>query len=82
MEHLKNWQRDGKLLEVKTKTSDRPLRGRLVQSAGSRFEVALELEEELQEELEKDADCVVVIPWHAVEFVRVHQPPNPRIRTL
>ena len=77
MEHLKNWQRDGKLLEVKTHNG-RTLAGRLVQSAESRFEVALELE--LEKELEKDADCVVVIPWHAVESVRVHQPP--RMRTL
>ena len=67
MQHLTNWQRDEKLLVVKTKTNNRPWRGKLVKSAESQFEVTLELE------LDQKDCSVVVIPWHAVEYVRVHQ---------
>ena len=64
MQHLRNWQRHETLLEVKTKTNKEPWRGKLVKSAESRFEVALELE------LDQKDCSVVVIPWHAVEYVR------------
>ena len=70
VEHLTTWHRDRKLLEVKTNTSARPWRGRLVNNE-TQFNEALELE------LEKDAGRVVVIPWHAVEYVRVHQTRQP-----
>ena len=63
VEHLTTWHRDRKLLEVKTNNSARPWRGRLVNNE-TQFDEALELE------LEKDAGRVVVIPWHAVEYVR------------
>ena len=59
MEHLTNWRRDGQILRVKTKTSE--WLGKLANNE-TRFDEALELEQE---------DCrVVVIPWHAVEYVR------------
>ena len=62
MQHLIKWQRDRQLLQVKT--SDRTWTGWLVKSEESRLEVALEFE------LEQEESCVVVIPWHAVEFVK------------
>ena len=70
MQHLIKWQRDRQLLQVKT--SDRTWTGRLVKSKESRFEVALELElEQLELELLEQKDYyVVVIPWHAVEYVK------------
>ena len=62
MEHLTNWRRDGQILRVKTKTSE--WLGKLTDNE-TRFDEALELEQK---------DCsVVVIPWHAVEHVRVNQ---------
>ena len=70
VEHLTTWPRDRKLLEVKTNNSARAWRGRLVNNE-TQFEEALELE--------KDDGRVVVIPWHAVEYVRVHQTRQQRL---
>ena len=64
MEHLTNWRRDGQILRVKTKTSE--WLGKL-RNNETRFDEALELE------LDQKDCSVVVIPWHAVEYVRVHQ---------
>ena len=49
---------------LKVATSNAYWVGKLVNNE-TLFEVALELEEE-------DDGCVVVIPWHAVEYVRAH----------
>ena len=65
MEHLAEWQRAGRQLTVKTNTSDKSnsWNGRLVNKE-TPVEEALELEQENSR--------VVVIPWHAVESIRVN----------
>ena len=63
MEYLAEWQRAGQQLQVKTNTSDKPnsWKGKLVNKE-TPVEAALELEQ-------SNGD-VVIIPWHAVEYVR------------
>ena len=64
MEYLAEWHGAGRQLIVKTNTSDKPntWQGRLV-NIETPVEAALELEQ--------PGGDVVIIPWHAVEFVRV-----------
>ena len=67
MEYLAEWLRSGRQVQVKTNTSDKlnSWHGRLVNKE-TPVEAALELE------LEQGNSRVIVIPWHAVEFIRVH----------
>ena len=63
MEYLTEWLRSGQQLMVKTNTSDEPnmWQGRLVNKE-TQVEAALELQQ-------PNGD-VIIIPWHAVEFIR------------